>query len=492
MALLRNNRQTDLLNLDFNPFDSEAAAENFFPGGGRQVLLEQLTELCCYSSDLGVVTGPLGSGKTTLVHWLAQSLDEDFVTVQVQATLFMSAEQLLEAIGRELSLEMAQAITTQQLLEQLDQYAETLRARSRTLQLLVDDAHELGQEALQVLLELQERQADSSRLGEDGVKLILFGEPMLLSSVEQLATATHLHFELEPMAGDEVIDYVAFKLASAGYDGRFPLDVDVMTVIEGRSKGIPGAIDTLVRDELTTSIAGGSTRPELGILERHLVAASVLFGALLLILFFNLGGPDESAEREAIALTADGTDTDDGAGAPKVQIPVNISGSINRQTTPLEADDLIEPGLPDNTPAQPLPTPAVQQAAADRMETPQEPSSVAPAGSGQAEQSPVLQAPDTTGSSLLARPPESYTLQLLGSLSETNVQNFIAGNNGAGALSYFKSRYQDRPWFVVVHGNYPNREAAREAIENLPPALRELNPWARSLSDIQADIRQHQ
>ncbi|MBT8146983.1 MAG: SPOR domain-containing protein, partial [Gammaproteobacteria bacterium] len=92
---------------------------------------------------------------------------------------------------------------------------------------------------------------------------------------------------------------------------------------------------------------------------------------------------------------------------------------------------------------------------------------------------------------LLAKSPDSYTLQLLGSHSEASVKQFIASNRAAAELSYFESRHEDRPWFVVVHGSYSDRSAAREAIDRLPPVLRELQPWARNLSDIQADIRSH-
>jgi septal ring-binding cell division protein DamX len=94
--------------------------------------------------------------------------------------------------------------------------------------------------------------------------------------------------------------------------------------------------------------------------------------------------------------------------------------------------------------------------------------------------------------SLLAQPEDSYTLQLLGSHSESNVKNFIASQPDPAAMRYFASRYQDKPWFVVVYGNFPTQDAARDAIDRLPSGLQELKPWARNLADIQADIRRNQ
>jgi DamX protein len=509
MAMFGDGRHGNALKLDFDPFDPGEVCGHFFPGGNRQALLDQLIDICCYSSDLAVVTGPLGSGKSILAQWLELSLDEEFVAVTVGATLFMSAEQLLEAICESLSLETAEGATADELLEQLDQYAETLRARSRTLQLLLDDAHELGEEALQAILNLLERQADSSRLGEDGVKVVLLGESMLLNTVGQLLPSAHVNFELEALSSDEIVDYVAFKLSSAGYHGKLPLDFDAMTVIEARSRGVPGAINAMVKDELGRTIAPRALQQDLGFLERHLVAASALFAALLLTLFFTFGGDDDTPPEQALAAT-DTART--GAGSQRIEIPLQISSQPDREvavtdnSAPAErietAAESAEPAAaalaeqPTGRQPQPAPEPvvvadvaraAVNASADAEAEETVLPEETETALHDMASRQPGLSAAERE---LLAKSPESYTVQLLGSHSETNVKNFIASNDTP--LSYFESSYRDRPWFVVVHGSYPDRAAARAAIDRLPVPLRELQPWARNLSDIQADIRRHQ
>jgi len=515
MAIDDNSKHSQQLKLSFDPFDPDEPTSHFFPGANRQELLDKLIESCCYSSDLAVVTGPLGSGKSTLAQWLALNLDNDFVAVPVRATLFMSAEQLLEAICEELSLEFTEGAARGELVEQLDQYAETLRGRAKTLQLLVDDAHELGEEGLQVVLDLLERQADSSRLGDDGIKVVLFGESMLLNSVQQLLLSAHNTFELEPLTADEVVDYVAFKLAGAGYHGRFPLDMDAMTVIEARSQGIPGAISAMVQDQLVGSISQRSTMPALGFLERHLVAASVLFGALLLALFFTLGNNNGVSEEVAVAATSDAEILDAVDSPQRIQVPLEIPTATNRQPAPNEDSSRAaavsieegEEGLVSRITESRRIAAAAEQAesaegaatpvvdineAADRTEQRVVEAQQIAENTSKPEQPPTSKDLRGTDRGLLARSPESYTLQLLGSHSEDNVKNFIASNNAPAELNYFESRHQDRPWFVVVHGNYPDRTTAREAIDLLPSSLRELQPWARNLSEIQQDIRKYE
>ena len=91
---------------------------------------------------------------------------------------------------------------------------------------------------------------------------------------------------------------------------------------------------------------------------------------------------------------------------------------------------------------------------------------------------------------LLNYPVSHYIVQVLGSRSETNVQNFLDQEVIVGTKGYFETRYQDKPWFVVVFGNFNTRDTASAAIDQLPASLQERNPWVRSLSGIQEEIRQ--
>jgi septal ring-binding cell division protein DamX len=92
--------------------------------------------------------------------------------------------------------------------------------------------------------------------------------------------------------------------------------------------------------------------------------------------------------------------------------------------------------------------------------------------------------------SLLGFPSSSYTVQIMGSHSETNVQRFVEEELELSYRGYFETRFQDKPWYVVVLGRFENRSDAAQAVEELPVALKSLHPWVRALADIQSDIRQ--
>lgn len=82
----------------------------------------------------------------------------------------------------------------------------------------------------------------------------------------------------------------------------------------------------------------------------------------------------------------------------------------------------------------------------------------------------------------------SFTIQVLGSHSEANVQKFVAGESIADTHGYYETRHLDKPWFVVVAGNYNDRASANAAISRMPKSVQDSKPWIRPLSEVQRDI----
>ncbi len=90
---------------------------------------------------------------------------------------------------------------------------------------------------------------------------------------------------------------------------------------------------------------------------------------------------------------------------------------------------------------------------------------------------------------LLSWNPAGYTLQMLGARKEKSVVEFIGSRADKNSLYYFSTIYKEKPWYVVVYGNYTSRDKAIAAVASLPADLRRLNPWARSVRGVHDDIR---
>jgi hypothetical protein len=84
---------------------------------------------------------------------------------------------------------------------------------------------------------------------------------------------------------------------------------------------------------------------------------------------------------------------------------------------------------------------------------------------------------------LSAQPPERYTLQLVGARDLGAIRRFIARHQLAGELAVFEREMGGKPWFSLLSGSFPNREAALRARSGLPRALRK-DAWARPFGDV--------
>ncbi len=72
----------------------------------------------------------------------------------------------------------------------------------------------------------------------------------------------------------------------------------------------------------------------------------------------------------------------------------------------------------------------------------------------------------------------------MGARDRAAVGRFLEAHRLGDRGAWFTTSHQAQPWFVVVYGLYPDKAAARAAIETLPDALRAGSPWARSVGSI--------
>ena len=92
---------------------------------------------------------------------------------------------------------------------------------------------------------------------------------------------------------------------------------------------------------------------------------------------------------------------------------------------------------------------------------------------------------------LLAQNPAAYTIQLLGVRNEKSLLEFVAGHrlDRSGQAAYYRSRFKGGVWYPLVYGAYPTVDQARQAVAELPEAIRDMSPWIRKMSAVHAEIR---
>ncbi len=167
-----------------------------------------------------VLTGEVGTGKTTLIKSLLKSKERN-QRLGVLYQTSVSAGDLLEVLLKEFEVRGHYTSRTSRLAA-FNQFLLTAYGRREHVVLLVDEAQNLGPEALEELRLLSNLQTEKEPL----LQVILVGQPGLRDrlrhpSLRQLAQRVAVHYHLNPLNRQESKEYVNFRLARAGGSGIF-------------------------------------------------------------------------------------------------------------------------------------------------------------------------------------------------------------------------------------------------------------------------------
>lgn len=467
----------DNLGLAYDPFSASAgpatAGKSFFTGAGRQQLLDALVEQVSHGGGLLSVTGALGAGKTSLADALASTLGKDVVCLSLQATLFMSRSQFLEQLEQNIGLGI-EDIEAPAAVDTVCAFANDLALNARTLVLIIDDAHELASDVFNLLFTLLRRNSGG------GFAVVLLGETQLDKLLQANLPETqrkHLQqYQLQAFSSEDSFEYIRFKLANAGYRKPLPLSGGELGALHNAAAGLPGILNNKLAAALekATSESGAdnarSAGSSLWALGQGYWAVAGGLGLILLILLLIQPSPqpeqNESSGQRQISVT---TAADRAAPAQVIDAPDSADSASTEVPVGQQAQSTTAPV----TAPPPEPTAEQTQARETRAAMPAAPDS--PLRPFEQE--------------LLSYAADSFTVQVMAASSADKIEQFLSDTPALNAAGYYETRFQGKPWFVVVAGNFSSRTAAQAAIDSLPAAVRDLQPWVRSVADIQSSIR---
>lgn len=190
-----------------------------------------------------VISGDIGTGKTTLVNEILMQHDPRRVFGLLSNTP-KSYPDLLHRILLAFDIES----TIKDVADQEEQLFGFLRdqyRKQRTVVLIVDEAQHLDVDALENLRLLSNINANKDVL----LQIILVGQPELLDKLKmpelrQFAQRISYSYELLPLTLEETVGYIGFRLQSAGAEQTVFTD-DAMAAIYHYSGGVPRLINAL-------------------------------------------------------------------------------------------------------------------------------------------------------------------------------------------------------------------------------------------------------
>ncbi len=533
----------EALSLYCAPYENRLDPKFFYASTALMQRLDLLTHLTQFGESVVVVTGPPGSGKSTL---MSRFVDQANTQWRLCVLDGREMEQMTARLSQALRIDAAENEN-----DLVSRWAAQTDA-SQLLVVLIDNAEQLDQPACNRLCGL---------LGQpqgERVRIILFGSQDIQQRVKQAleeraCSRTTQMLEVPRLSAEETSSYLMYRLAVAGFSGESPFTATEVRAICKAADGRPAEINRLAHDALADHQARASSRPPLatktsGRRQRPLWLSASL-GILVVAAYVGW-------QRLSLSLDSQQQLPQLASISPQQEVPLRLpepppanalvrtgqdgrvpasngQTGLNTQTPPVSA---AEPGDPQQSAAAPSAAAAqaaenaADESAATTVVALQESGATEPRATTQqrAEQPPLQQpaadlataepdhsaapgqvtavlasqtesSPGANRSStgphreawLLRQPPKSYSLQLLGSRSEKSVTRFIEDNLlDLRQTAYYRGNFKDSEWFVLLYGIYPSRNAALEARERLPEALRKGKPWPRSLESVHSAIRE--
>jgi general secretion pathway protein A len=223
-----------------------------------------------------VVTGDIGTGKTTLCRALLEQIDRRTFTALV-LNPFLSEEDLLKLILQDfgvVSREDVKAgrlngVSKQELIDTLYDFLLGLLPLQASAVLIIDEAQNLPLQVLEQLRILSNLETDKEKL----LQIILVGQLNLQTvlrspELRQLDQRVSIRYELRPLTSDEVSEYVAHRMRVAGSLSGVGFTAKAISAVHHYSSGIPRLINLICDRCLLGAYSARSGRVTPDLVER--------------------------------------------------------------------------------------------------------------------------------------------------------------------------------------------------------------------------------
>jgi general secretion pathway protein A len=249
---------TEFFDLSAKPFELLPNPKFLYLSKGHRKALSYLQYGVQEHAGFTLLTGEVGSGKTTLVRDIINKISED-VTLSMIFNTRVDGHQLISMINADFGLQ-TEGKNKVQLINELNNFLLEECTSNRRPIIIIDEAQNLSAEALEEIRLLSNLEADDFKM----VQIILVGQPELKQliakpSLRQLRQRISISCHLNPLNREESEEYVYHRLATVGSRDCVTFLEDVFDAIFRFSGGIPRLIN-LICDFLLLSAFVEETR----------------------------------------------------------------------------------------------------------------------------------------------------------------------------------------------------------------------------------------
>ncbi|OGX28979.1 MAG: hypothetical protein A2705_00650 [Omnitrophica WOR_2 bacterium RIFCSPHIGHO2_01_FULL_52_10] len=226
------------------PFNMTPSSRFFYESSKHVEALSTLIYAIESRKGFVVITGDIGSGKTTVCRTLLNKLDARTQTALITNT-HISGKDLLCTILEDLDVEYTRG-SKAQLISQLNGYLIEQLRNGHNVVVIIDEAQNLTPAVLEEVRMLSNLETENEKL----IQIIFLGQPELkkklaLPQLEQLRQRIAVFYHLTPLSEEDAKKYILHRLKIASKSSRQYFTDQALDIVYQFSKGVPRMINQI-------------------------------------------------------------------------------------------------------------------------------------------------------------------------------------------------------------------------------------------------------
>ena len=231
--------------LSANPFRLTPDRRFWFGSEGHRKAMSYLKYGLYQGEGFIVVTGDVGTGKSTLVSQLFSELDGDDIVAAQIGTTQVDSEDVVRLICNAFQIDV-DATDKADLISAFEEFLVDQNQMGKRVLLVVDEAQNLPIRTLEELRMLSNFNVGGQPLFQS----FLLGQPQFLQTIAhrdltQLQQRIIASYKLQAMSREETESYIHHRLETVGWTGNPTFTEDALDAIYTETKGTPRLINTL-------------------------------------------------------------------------------------------------------------------------------------------------------------------------------------------------------------------------------------------------------
>lgn len=231
--------------LSGSPFRLTPDRRFFFGSEGHRKALQYLRYGLLQGEGFIVISGDVGTGKSTLVAQLFEELDRNSIVAAQIGTTQVDADDAVRLICAAFDVR-SESTEKAAMLAAFEEFLVEQNQRNRRVLLVVDEAQNLPMRTLEELRML----SNFNIQGQSLFQCFLLGQLQFQRTLEhpdlaQLKQRVIASYQLQPMSEEETKEYILHRLQTVNWDGDPDFTEAACEVIFRETQGVPRRINTL-------------------------------------------------------------------------------------------------------------------------------------------------------------------------------------------------------------------------------------------------------